>query len=290
MTKNLLFLFSPITKKKQHSQEPETPQKKLAAIGSQLRDYREQQSISLDKVAVVTMIRRNLLQAIEDGELDQLPEPVYTQGLIKRYAEAMGLDTAQFGDFFPIEPPPRSSTKISWQNGPQLRPMHLYLFYTFLIICSVNVLSQLMGGSLTAKNSTGTKELALDQEQARLAESTALKNQQPDSYDALEAARSGQSLDKSANQPVKVNVTFKAESWIQIQVDGKSEFEGTLPSGTVRTWQAQNKLIVVAGNAGGVMIAVNNGQAEQLGEPGVPKEVVFTADQLKPSAKTKKEG
>jgi cytoskeletal protein RodZ len=289
MTKNLLFLFSQITKKKLHSQEPETPQKKLAAIGSQLREYREQQSISLDRVAVVTMIRRNLLQAIEDGQLDQLPEPVYTQGLIKRYAEAMGLDGTQFADFFPIEPPPRSTTKLSWQNGPQLRPMHLYLFYTFLIICSVNVLSQLMGGSLTTKNGTETKELALEQEQARLAQS-ASKNQKADSYDAVEATRTGQSLDKSGNKPVMVNVSLKDESWMKIEVDGKPEFEGTLPSGTVRTWQAQNKLVVLAGNAGGVMIAVNNGQAEQLGESGVAKQVVFTADELKPSAKPKNEG
>ncbi|WP_293341733.1 RodZ domain-containing protein [Microcoleus sp. CAWBG58] len=289
MTKNLLFLFSQITKKKLHSQEPETPQKKLAAIGAQLREYREQQSISLDRVAVVTMIRRNLLQAIEDGQLDQLPEPVYTQGLIKRYAEAMGLDGTQFADFFPIEPPPRSTTKLSWQNGPQLRPMHLYLFYTFLIICSVNVLSQLMGGSLTTKNGTGTKELALEQEQARLAQS-ASKNQKADSYDAVEATRTGQNLDKSGNKPVMVNVSLKDESWMKIEVDGKPEFEGTLPSGSVRTWQAQNKLVVLAGNAGGVMIAVNNGQAEQLGESGVAKQVVFTADELKPSAKPKNEG
>ena len=122
MTKNLLFLFFKTTKQKLHPQEPETAQKKLAEIGSQLRQYREQQSICLDKVAVVTMIRRNLLQAIEDGQLDQLPEPVYTQGLIKRYAEAMGLDAAQFANFFPIEPPRRSTAKLSWQDGPQLRP------------------------------------------------------------------------------------------------------------------------------------------------------------------------
>lgn len=293
MTKNLLFLFFKTTKQKLHSQEPEPAQKKLAEIGSQLRQYREQQSICLDKVAVVTMIRRNLLQAIEEGQLDQLPEPVYTQGLIKRYAEAMGLDGTQFADFFPIEPPPRSRTKLSWQDGPQLRPMHLYLFYTFLIICSVNVLSQLMGGSVTAKNGAGAEELALgQQEQARLAAeaSNPSQNQKPDSYAAVEAARTGQNLDKSGNKPVMVSVTFKAESWMQVEVDGKTEFEGILPSGTVRTWQAQKQLVVVAGNAGGVMVAVNNGQAEQLGVPGVVKEVVFKADDLKPATPPKKEG
>lgn len=294
MTKNLLFLFFKTTKQKLHSQEPEPPQKKLAEIGAQLRQYREQNSISLDKVAVVTMIRRNILQAIEEGQLDQLPEPVYTQGLIKRYAEAMGLDGTQFSYFLPIKAPPRSSTKLSWENRPQLRPIHLYLFYTFLIICSVNGLSQLMASSGTVKNRAATEEIALgQQEQARLlAEaSAASKNQTTDSYAAVEAARTGQkSLDKSGSKPVMVSVTLQAESWMQVEVDGKIDFEGILPIGTVRTWQADRKLVVLAGNAGGVMIALNNGQAELLGAPGVPKEAVFQADQLKPSEKPKNEG
>lgn len=293
MTKNLLFLFFQTTKKKLHSQEPEPAQKKLAEIGAQLRQYREQHSICLDKVAVVTMIRRNLLQAIEEGQLDQLPEPVYTQGLIKRYAEAMGLDPSHLTEFFPIEPPPRSRTKLSWQDRPQLRPMHLYLFYTFLIICSVNVLSQLMSGSVTAKNGAGAEDIALgQQEQARLAAeaSRASKNQKPDSYTPVEAAKTDQNLNQSGNKPVMVSVTFKAESWMQVEVDGKTEFEGILPSGTVRTWEAQKQLVVVAGNAGGVMVAVNNGEAEQLGDPGVAKEVVFKANELKPSAPPKNQG
>ncbi|MCZ0904036.1 DUF4115 domain-containing protein, partial [Microcoleus sp. HI-ES] len=190
-------------------------------------------------------------------------------------------------------PPPRSRTKLSWQDGPQLRPMHLYLFYTFLIICSVNVLSHLMSGSVTAKNGAGAEELALgQQEQARLAAeaSRSSQNQKPDSYEAVEAVRTGQNLNKSGNKPVMVSVTFKAESWMQVEVDGKTEFEGILPTGSVRTWEAQKQLVVVAGNAGGVMVAVNNGQAEQLGAPGVAKEVVFKANELKPSAPPKNQG
>lgn len=292
MTKNLFFLFFKTTKKKLHSQEAERAEK-LAEIGVKLRQSREQQSISLEQVALVTMIRCHLLQAIEEGQLDQLPEPVYTQGLIKRYAEVMGLDGAQFADFFPIEPAPRSLTKVSWQDWPQLRPMHLYLFYTFLIIFSVNSLSQLMGSSLTTKNVTSAPDLALlEQERASLVAKSlnATKNQKVDTYTALETAKAGESLDKSGNKPVMVNVTFKAESWVRIQVDGKTEFEGLLPSGTVRTWQAQKQLVFKAGNAGGVMIAVNNGQAELFGAPGVVKEVILKADELKPSEKPKTEG
>lgn len=293
MTKNLFFLLFKTTKKKLPPQEADRSQK-LAEIGAKLRDFREKESICLEKVAVVTMIRRDLLQAIEEGQLDQLPEPVYTQALIKRYAEAMGLDGAEFADIFPIaQSTPRSAPKISWQDLPQLRPMHLYLFYTFLIIFSVNSLSQLMGGSLTGKNNIGTEQIVLQQQEiARLAAESdrTTKNQKVDTYTALETARAGKSPNKSANKPVMVSVTFKEESWLQIEIDGKMEFEGVLPSGTQRTWQAQEKLVVVAGNAGGVLIAFNNGQAEQLGDPGVVKEVVFKADELKPSEKPKTEG
>jgi cytoskeletal protein RodZ len=293
MTKNLFFLLFKTTKKKLHSQEADHSQK-LAEIGAKLRHFREKESICLEKVAVVTMIRRDLLHAIEEGQLDQLPEPVYTQGLIKRYAEAMGLDGAEFADIFPIEQTaPRSAPKLSWQDLPQLRPMHLYLFYAFLIIFSVNSLSQLMGGSLMPKSDTRTEQLALQQQElTRLAAESdrAAAKQKVDTYTNLKATKTDKSLDRYGNKSVMVSVTFKEESWLQIEVDGKMEFEGVLPSGTQRTWQAKEKLVVVAGNAGGVLIAFNNGQAEQLGDPGVVKEVVFKAEELKPSEKPKNEG
>lgn len=296
MTKNLFFLFFNTTKKIPRSPEPE-PAQKLAEIGARLRLFREQHSICLEKVALVTMIRRDLLQAIEEGQLDQLPEPVYTQGLIKRYAEAMGLDGSEFANFYPAEPIFRSQPQPSWGDWPQLRPMHLYLFYIFLIICSVSGLSKLMNASQeTAQTGAGSVELApppnLGSEPVNFAGS---KSRKVDTYKAVEAARTGETLkagenlDRAGNKPVMVSVSFKDESWMQVEVDGKTEFEGTLPSGTVRTWQARERLVVIAGNAGGVLVAVNNGQAQQLGDPGVVKEVVFQADELKPVEKPKQE-
>jgi cytoskeletal protein RodZ len=279
MTKNLFFLFFKTTKKSLRSPEPE-PAQKLAEIGVRLRQFREQHSICLEKVALVTMIRRDLLQAIEEGQLDQLPEPVYTQGLIKRYAEAMGLDGSEFANFYPAEPIFRSQSQRSWGDWPQLRPMHLYLFYIFLIICSQE----------TAQTDAGSVELApppnLGSEPVNFAGS---KSRKVDTYKAVQAARTGENLDRAGDRPVMVSVSFKDESWMQVEIDGKTEFEGTLPSGTVRTWQAKERLVVIAGNAGGVLVAVNNGQAQQLGDPGTVKEVVFQADELKSVEKPKQE-
>jgi hypothetical protein len=74
-------------------------------------------------------------------------------------------------------------------------------------------------------------------------------------------------------------VTLTAQSWLRIEVDGKTDFQGILPEGTQRTWTAASKLTVRAGNAGGVMVAYNDGTPTQMGEPGAVKELTFTAPQ-----------
>jgi hypothetical protein len=77
-----------------------------------------------------------------------------------------------------------------------------------------------------------------------------------------------------------VGIVVKDVSWVSIEVDGKTEFEGTLEGGTERSWKAKDKVVVVAGNAGGVLVMVNNGEAKRLGKPGEVQEVVFKAEDL----------
>ena len=73
----------------------------------------------------------------------------------------------------------------------------------------------------------------------------------------------------SKNQKeVQVGVTLKESSWIQVIADGKTTFEGTLEEGSKRTWTAQKELTVKAGNAGGVLVSVNQQEAKKMGQPG----------------------
>jgi len=75
---------------------------KVVELGTQLRQSREEQSLSLKAISGKTKIQLRLLEAIEAGELDQLPPPVYTQGFIRRFAEALGLNGPEFASAFPI--------------------------------------------------------------------------------------------------------------------------------------------------------------------------------------------
>ena len=75
---------------------------KLAQIGAQLWDSRQKKGLSLEEMVILTRIPRRLLQAIEEGNLDDLPEPIYTQGLIRQFADSLGFNGGEFASNFPL--------------------------------------------------------------------------------------------------------------------------------------------------------------------------------------------
>ena len=77
-------------------------QSQLAQIGAFLRDNREKQSKSLEDIAIRTYIRPQLLSGIETGDPDLLPEPIFVQGFIRRYGEALGLDGIELSQQFTV--------------------------------------------------------------------------------------------------------------------------------------------------------------------------------------------
>lgn len=237
---------------------------KLKELGSRLRHFRTEQSLRIEEVAARTRIQARLLNAIEEGRLDQLPEPVYIKGFIKRFADALGLNGAEFASTFPIGAAIQF-IKPSWRHLPaaQLRPIHLYLLYICLVIGAVSSLSLLVN-----RSAQQAQQLPIP------------NNSQPtksqENTEPLKLAKVTQSI--GDGKSIQVGITLKAQSWIRVVADGKTEFEGVLPEGTQRTWVADQKLIVRAGNAGGVMVEFNDESVKQLGAPGEVQEVTFAAN------------
>lgn len=272
-----------INEQNEQAQIREKQLAKLAEIGTLLREKRLAREISLEEVAVHTMIRVQMLEAIEVGKLERLPEPIYIQGLLLRYAKFLGLDGRAIAQDFPV-----SQKKFAFQQFwfnfflldylPRIkfRPLHLYLVYLGTIILSVQTLSRQLDPQTNRmanlQPASTTAVLAATQQPAG--------THPPKSTPVATAELSAQqpSSPKEDSQRVKVGLTLKDASWIVIEADGKMEFEGMLPSGTQRTWEAAEKLVVVAGNAGGVLLAVNNGKAEQMGAQGevIQKEVLIS--------------
>ncbi|MEC4816826.1 MAG: DUF4115 domain-containing protein [Scytonema sp. PMC 1069.18] len=263
-----------LKRKKTREASPSLDQQRaeiLAEMGAQLWTRRLEQGLSLEEMVLMTKISRRLLQAIEEGNLADLPEPVYTQGLIRQFADALGLNGVEFSCTFPIGIN-RVSLTPNWKSAGinQLRPVHLYLLYVFLIFCSVSGLSQVLNtATLQAANNQNNQKAQTE----KVLQPKVSKNQKSQPLQALSAISN-----TSSEELVQIGVTLKEKSWIRVVADGKVAYEGELPQGTHRIWKAQEQLTVKAGNAGGVMVSVNKQEAKQLGEPGKVKEVTIAAN------------
>nr|WP_238392975.1 RodZ domain-containing protein [Myxacorys almedinensis] len=71
-----------------------------------MSEERQHRSVSLQEVAAKTYIPLRLLNAIEAGRMDLLPEPVFVQGFIRRYADLLGLDGTSISKEFPLNASP----------------------------------------------------------------------------------------------------------------------------------------------------------------------------------------
>lgn len=240
----------------------------LVYIGELLREVRESMTLSYEEVAKKTLIRANLIRSIETANVEQLPEPVYTRGLIRRYADDLGLDGETLASqyFTPTSPENRPSF---WRIPitPQLRPVHLYVTYVALIAIAISALSY------TLKRTTASSEMVtLPVLQGEVAEEATM----PET--GAEAANTETPDDPApviSNDPIRISVEMQDQSWLRVTADQEVAFEGILKAGTVQNWTAQDTLKIRAGNAGAVAVSFNEGDAEVLGKPGVVAEVTF---------------
>ncbi|MGD1949552.1 MAG: RodZ domain-containing protein [Leptolyngbyaceae cyanobacterium] len=102
----------------------------LGQLGAYLQEKRQEQGKSLEDISLQTYIRAQLLKAVEAGDTSDLPQPIFVQGFIRRYADALGLDGTNFSKQFPVHsipdtprPVPRPATPVdmSYQTAAQKR-------------------------------------------------------------------------------------------------------------------------------------------------------------------------
>ncbi|MFN3678987.1 helix-turn-helix domain-containing protein [Thermosynechococcus sp.] len=240
---------------------------KLAEIGAFLRDKRLELGLSLEELAAKTLVRQSILAAIENASLEELPEPVYTQGFIRRFADALGLDGKSIAANFPtvVEPAERPDKPSVSRGGMgwQLRPVHLYLMYFALVAAAVAALAYLFRPqpqSITDLTPAPTP--------------TASPSPIP-----TPTVAATPTLSPTIPETVEVKLSLSDAAWLEVEADGRVVYAGVLESGTERRWQAKERLIVRTGNAGAVKVSVNNGPSQPMGQPGEVTEKEFLASQ-----------
>ncbi len=254
----------------------------LHSIGSFLQQRRLELGVGLEEVAVKTRIRATLLQAIEDGNISLLPEPIYIKGMILRYGNILQVDGDTLADTFPLELTPVVSEIISPLPEPSAAD-HLADFTLSLKPHLRKIL--LWGGAILGLTTVVFLRQPLMEAIAKLrpndsanSPANTKNNSTPPTLPAIVTQPSPSPVASiDPNSGVEATINLSADSWLQITIDGKVEFEGTLGRGTERKFVAKEKLSISAGNAGAVSVSVNREPPKPLGNPGEVKEAIFNA-------------
>ena len=252
-------------------------QERLTEIGEELRTARLARNWTLHFAGRQTKIRATLLKHIEKAELRSLPEPIYIKSLILRYANFLGLEGEAIAERFPIGEKPHGWQLPFWQRLSlqfHLRPVHLYTVYLLVIVTTVQSLS----GSLRPRT-----QLSLDPQlqgatevsRARIPDQS-LPNPQT-SVAPVATLVSSLPERSTASDSLVIDIEAQGESWVEVEVDGQPAFKGLLQKGVQKKWVADESLTIRSGNAGAVIIQIDNEQPQPLGEPGEVDEFTFQA-------------
>jgi cytoskeleton protein RodZ len=282
----------------------------LKRIGAFLAEVREETGRSLDDIATKTYIPLRLLKAIETGQEQILPEPVFVQGFIRRYGDALGLDGNDLAKQFPVNtanplPDPKPAdlpapaayvpnNEPIWQPS-ELAPSRppywliggaalLALAGLFFVVIQPNLKSTTPVADAPAPRPQVSPvapviepvvvpSASVEPSIEPSVEPSAIASSSPTASSPVDSTDTPSS---TGNSPVAIDVNLTDEAWVQVVVDGKVEYEGTLVKGDKKSWVGKESIVISSGNAGAVSVAFNKGKAKTMGELGAVEDKTFT--------------
>ncbi|RCJ23947.1 hypothetical protein A6S26_20350 [Nostoc sp. ATCC 43529] len=105
----------------------------LKEISTHLRQVRQQKSIRIEEISEKTMIRLGVLEALEHERFEELPEPIFLQGFIRRYGDALGLDGNALSHMLIINVV-RQDFKNTHKNLDKKRNTYIPLVVTYILL------------------------------------------------------------------------------------------------------------------------------------------------------------
>ncbi len=275
----------------------------LEQIGQKLKGARESRGLTLGQIYDRTKIPQSNLEAIEMGDLGQLPEPVYIAGFIKRYADCVGLNGQSLSEEFKshveedhdngggmfspwskggktksvaLQSAPVLSPKLNRVSIEPPRPGFLKSFFwpSVLLIIALSGISYLV---------IFNQQQMMDQHDPTLTalrESASKFKTSGDLGAGTPAAPTSTTDTPVAPQAEDCRVTVSASQHVWVEVKsvktGESKFTGFLEAGDRRDFQDEQGLKVRAGNGGSLNISYK-GKHETFGQAGKRTERTFMA-------------
>jgi cytoskeleton protein RodZ len=249
------------------------------SIGQSLTAARESAGMSVAQVSDVTRIRRTLVTAIENDDFALCGGDVYARGHLRTIAATIGLDPTsmltQFDAEHERDVSPRAAdvfepdTASPERRGPNWSAA---MVAALVLVVGYGVVQAVRGGDTGGGAVVGGV--------AARGRPSVAASQAAGSNPAKPAPRPsahGSAVAAAPRDRVTVVLRAKNRSWVQATTaSGKELFQGLLNRGQVKTFSDRQRVRLVVGNAGAVLLRVNGTDVGAPGRPGQVARVQFT--------------
>ena len=270
----------------------------LGEIGSVLKVQRERLGFTIHNVEEQIYIPGRYLEAIENGCLEELPSTVQGKGMVKNYAEFLGLDPdpilLSYADVLhnrlektrPVTPENLSrSQSLIWLKRFFANPTLLWAGVVILI-SAVTIWAGLLliGDNGSGLLSTETIPAVADILLPTSTSSATLPATENTSGDlgvvvppALDEGINEDDQEATptptliSDEKIQIQLNILQRTWVRVTVDNALAFEGRLIPGSVKTFGGELRIEVLTGNAAGVEVIYNQ---QNLGVMGLYGEVI----------------
>ena len=300
------------------SGEPKSPQNELKTpstskeaqplreIGTTLKTQRERLGFTLSNVEKQIFIPERYLTAIENGSLEELPSTVQGRGMVKNYAQFLGLDPeplllnyaevlqTRLSKVRKHAPDTGSSFSLRvWLRRFIANPTILWVG-AILLIASVSIWSSVLifGNQGSAPETTATipgvadillpsltHTPTMEQPLTTLGEIEVEVALTPEPADPdVEEGEPTSTPQLTGNEKILIQLIIIQRSWVRVTVDNILAFEGRLLPGSVKLFGGELKIEILTGNAAGVEVIYNQRDLGVMGLYGEVINRVYTAE------------
>lgn len=231
------------------------------SVGQRLRSAREQKRISLDEAHRVTKIQKRVLEAIEEGTVEEILNPAYARIFLKRYASYLGLDGSAVMEEYLADHPEVPAPALEVETEVTRR-VQAPVWAGWMIPAAVATAGVIGTAFLVY---LGVDLWATLRSKPPLAVATSKRETPP----------AGPQPVVPLAKPLRLTVRTTDKVWLQIKSDGSVIFQGVLARGTQEVWVAKRQLEIWTGNASAMQLDLNGKPLEGLGR-GVRKGVRIT--------------
>ena len=250
------------------------------SVGRALQQARIAAGLTVDDISSATRVRIAIVHAIEADDFAPCGGDVYARGHIRTLAKAVRLDPAELLAQYDADhggrPAPTPAAPLF--EAERIRPERRGPNWTAAMVAAIVAVIGFVGFTFVKGGDDGGSEASVAEGAQPTADGSASPSAKPKKPADPKPDPSESAIAAAPRDKVTVKVSAdEGRSWISAHDhNGRQLFDGLLKQGDSKTFQDNEKIKLVLGDAGAIQLYVNGKKIEDDFQPGSVQRLTYT--------------